>query len=575
MPQVVDDVAFLVEQLTRRIVELEARVSALENPSPPSPSRSASATTFEPAQSAAALVRTDSGASGNVIAVLGKAVLAMAGAYLLRAIAESTPSARFPMLLAGIVYACGWMAWAVRTHRTNHLASATYGTTATLILAPLLYESATKFQLLSIASTSAVLAAFVILVLVLAWHRNLQVLPWVGTLASISTVWILIFSTHDLLPLTCSLLAIASATEVAACLGHRLSLWAMVAIAADTAVALFVYMMTSPNGVPASYTAVSPTTTVLVSLSLLAIYGGGIVIRSFGELKRISNFEVLQGALVFVLASFGATRASQSSAPILAVLFLALSLVCYWGAWSRFSEPQQKRNRAVSASWAVLLMLIGVVEIFPPSVGALVFCLLGIAAVLLHRRNRGLSLALHASLYLAAAAVLSPFLSYGREAVAGTVPGIPHWTVWIVLASTTFCYCFALNPAGESWRHRMLWIVPAGLTAFGFAALAISMLHGIVASRFTVTASHIAGIRTIVTCLVALSLGYCASLLRRPELGWLAYTAVGLGALKLLVEDLRFGNAASLVVSLVFYGLILILLPRLLRPVGAKSLPVR
>jgi len=29
MPQVVDDVAFLVEQLTRRIVELEARVSAL------------------------------------------------------------------------------------------------------------------------------------------------------------------------------------------------------------------------------------------------------------------------------------------------------------------------------------------------------------------------------------------------------------------------------------------------------------------------------------------------------------------------------------------------------------------
>jgi hypothetical protein len=101
------------------------------------------------------------------------------------------------------------------------------------------------------------------------------------------------------------------------------------------------------------------------------------------------------------------------------------------------------------------------------------------------------------------------------------------------------------------------------------------MLHGIVASRFTVTASHIAGIRTIVTCLVALSLGYCASLLRRPELGWLAYAAVGLGALKLLLEDLRFGNAASLVVSLLFYGLILILLPRLLRPVGAKSLPVR
>jgi hypothetical protein len=36
-------------------------------------------------------------------------------------------------------------------------------------------------------------------------------------------------------------------------------------------------------------------------------------------------------------------------------------------------------------------------------------------------------------------------------------------------------------------------------------------------------------------------------------------------SLKLLFEDLRFGDAASLVVSLLFYGLILILLPRLTR----------
>ena len=48
----------------------------------------------------------------------------------------------------------------------------------------------------------------------------------------------------------------------------------------------------------------------------------------------------------------------------------------------------------------------------------------------------------------------------------------------------------------------------------------------------------------------------------RVELAWLAYATVGLGTFKLLVEDLRFGNAASLVVSLLFYGLILILLPR-------------
>ncbi|HEX7894136.1 MAG TPA: hypothetical protein VF447_08100, partial [Terriglobales bacterium] len=60
-------------------------------------------------------------------------------------------------------------------------------------------------------------------------------------------------------------------------------------------------------------------------------------------------------------------------------------------------------------------------------------------------------------------------------------------------------------------------------------------------------------------------LGFAASRWKRPELGWIAYTAVVLGAVKLLFQDLRLGNARSLVVSLVFYGLILILLPRLMR----------
>jgi hypothetical protein len=53
--------------------------------------------------------------------------------------------------------------------------------------------------------------------------------------------------------------------------------------------------------------------------------------------------------------------------------------------------------------------------------------------------------------------------------------------------------------------------------------------------------------------------------LKRAELLWVGYVAIAFGALKLLFEDLRFGNAASLVASLLFYGLILILIPRLTR----------
>jgi hypothetical protein len=65
--------------------------------------------------------------------------------------------------------------------------------------------------------------------------------------------------------------------------------------------------------------------------------------------------------------------------------------------------------------------------------------------------------------------------------------------------------------------------------------------------------------------LVALILAISGSRLRRAELVWVAYVAIAFGTLKLLFEDLRFGNAASLVASLLFYGLVLILIPRLTR----------
>ena len=48
-------------------------------------------------------------------------------------------------------------------------------------------------------------------------------------------------------------------------------------------------------------------------------------------------------------------------------------------------------------------------------------------------------------------------------------------------------------------------------------------------------------------------------------MGWVAYGAIGFGAFRLVVEDVQFGNAETLMVSLLFYGLILILLPRLTR----------
>jgi hypothetical protein len=145
------------------------------------------------------------------------------------------------------------MVWAIRTHAGSRFAGAIYGITAALILSPLLWESTTRFRVLSPTFTAMVLAAFFVLTLALASRRNLQVLPWVAALATVITAWALIIATHDLVPFTAALLAIALATEVAVGLGQRLSSRAVPAIAADLAVWLSIALITSSRGMPAGF----------------------------------------------------------------------------------------------------------------------------------------------------------------------------------------------------------------------------------------------------------------------------------------------------------------------------------
>ena len=218
----------------------------------------------------------------GTLPVFGKAVLGISGAYLLRAVAESGALPQWPILIFAIGYAYLWLVWAVRTRTTNTLASVTYAITATTILCPLLWESTVRFQILWPPFTAAVLVAFPMLAWALAWRENLQAIPWVTTVAAVATALALIIATRDLLPFTVGLLALALVAEATVDLGHRLSIRVVPAIAADFAVWLLIYVMTSPEGVPSEYRPIGSTAITVLCLALLAIYGGSIGMRSFG-----------------------------------------------------------------------------------------------------------------------------------------------------------------------------------------------------------------------------------------------------------------------------------------------------
>jgi hypothetical protein len=569
MPQVSNGIATDVEQLGERLRDLERRVAkleghpqesaigkpnlavtTLERPRPPATWRG-----FPPAE-----------LPGGAVPILGKAVLGIAGAYLLRAIAESGTIPKLHVLIVAIVYSALWMVWAVRTHATSRFASITYGITSALILSPLLWESTVRFQVLPPAFTAMVLVAFVVLALALAWRRDLQVIPWVATLATVITALALIIATRALVPLTAALLTVALATEVVTCFGRSLSLRAVPAIAADFAVWLLIDVMTSSEGVPEGYHPIGAITLTLLCFALLVIYGGSIGIRNFVLRQRIRIFEIAQCVLAFVLASFGALRASHgSAAPALGVLFLVLAAGYYWGALSRFAAEAHTRNRRVCATWAAVLLLAGSFLLFPPNLLVPFLCLAAVATVFAYTRTRKLSLGMHASLYLAAATAVSSLPIYAENALAGAVPSAPDWGVWVVTVSAAITYALGSRVLEEQTKRPILWVVPAVLVGFTTAALAVVAIVWLAAGRVELNASYLSVIRTIMNCALALALGFLGSRWHRVELGWIAYAAVAFGTLKLLFEDLRFGNPSSLVVSLLFYGLILILLPRLTR----------
>ncbi len=297
--------------------------------------------------------------------------------------------------------------------------------------------------MLSPAFTAAVLVTFVVLALALSWRGNLQLIPWVATLATVITALALIIATRELVPLTASLLAVALATEIAACLEHRLSLRAVPALAADFAVWLLVYVMTASDGVPEGYHPVAPAVIILLCLTLFAIYAGSVAVRSFALRRPIAIFEVVQGILAFGLAVLGTMRASHDeAAPALGAVSLVLAAVCYWGALSRFSDEAYTRNRQVFATYAAILLLAGSYLVLSASLRVPFLGLAAVTAALLYASSGNLSLGLHASFYLAAAATVSSLPNWVASALAGTVPGAPDWSAWIVGISAALCYVF-------------------------------------------------------------------------------------------------------------------------------------
>jgi len=579
MKSSLDEFVLVIDRLISRLDELESRVSALEHPVTPNEVAEARpvTTSTSPAATAAkaAAIATPQthplaqlSRSSNPMPVIGKVFLGIAGAYLLRALAESGSLPMWAVAGAAMVYAGAWLLAAARTPPAPIFAGASYATTAAVILPPMLWELTLRFRVMPAWAAATALVLFVALAAALAWQHKQASVVVPPVAFSVVAALALLVGTHDPVAFVTALLMMALIAEAAASTDRWPGLRPLVAVPLDLAMLALVLIYTGSNGVPPEYKSLATVDLLGLFAALPVIYGASVFTRTLALRRTIGMFETGQMSVALLLAGFGILRATHNSAAIgLGVLCLVAAVACYWLAYSRFEAPTFKRSYHVFSTWAIALALAGSLLCLPANVNVFFLGATTIAATFIGVRSARISLAFHGTVYLTAMAMISGALQYGFVVMIGNPPHAASWLVWTAFLFTIIGYAL-VSPAADApeqeqqWPQSLLRLVLATLATFAALAAILTAFH---VAFPTAAAAQMAAGRTLVICLLAVLLGWSGSRFRRAELLWLAYAAIVFCTLKLLLEYLRSGSAVAIAFSFFCYGMVWVLVPRFSR----------
>jgi len=519
-----------LEALAQAVEDLRRRVAALEGGSAAFAPKPEVSVSFEPALPSF---------SGGALSALGRLLLAIAGAYLLRAFSEAGILPPLAGALIGVLYAFGWLAAALRVAPSSKLLAAVHGVAAAAIAAPLLWEATARFHTLPAWAAASVLTLLVALGQFIAWRRDEPALAAITALAGSATAIALIPATLDPLPFAAAVMASAALVEGCALCDRALAWRWISALAADACAGILIFLLTRPQGLPEGYAAISRPVVLLLFASPGVIYVKSTAIRTALRNQPITGFEVVQVAAALALAVSGILAVAPAAAPFVGAWITALGAACYYGALAR--RPIPRNFHAFSAA-GLIFTLAGTSLSLPPPILASLWAAVAIAALLFARSN---TVALHGVAFLALAALRSGLLLSSLLALANAPALRPSPAALLCLIVIALCYPLAL---------RLRVNAAAPLAA---AALLLLVSTGLAAHLLPVT------LVTVLICAVALALAWFGTL--RPELTGLLYAWMIAGGAKILMVDFRQGTPASLAASFLVYGATLIALQRVLK----------
>lgn len=567
-----------LERLERRLDDvsvtlrrLEARVQALEEDQE------------EHGPRAAGVVESSALAAGEgpdlpgLLTHLGRCVLVLGGAFLIRAITDSGAIAAGTGVALGLAYAVSWLLIADRTgRRRNAIGAAFCGVIALVIAYPLLWEATFRFQVLTATAAAAAVTVLTALALLVAWRTSLQVLAWAGTLGAVATVVPMLVVTRFVVGFGFVLLAVGLATVWLAYSRRWHGVRWPAAVAVDLMVLQATVLAARPGGPIAPYHGLSLAAVAWLAVAFVLVYLGSFAARILARQRNPTAFEALQSLAVLAIGLGGAWRvgdaAGWSPVPLgLGVLALA---ACAYGVAFTFIERRDGRGLSFQffASIALLLALIGARHTLSEAGAALLWCGLCLVAAALAARFDRITLRIHSAAYLIAAAFSSGLLAWTFDALfaaasVGWGPRSVAAMVSLVAAAVAYpLLACGHRPSPPRWFNRLPAMVAAIVAALGAAGLGVA---GVVAASGgaadSVDPGVLAAARSALVAAAVLAFAALGRLERFAELSWLVYPLLVGAGVKLLLEDLVRGRALTLFPALACYGIALIVAPRLLR----------
>ncbi len=561
------------EQLAIRIGALERRLAALEAraPAPVIPIREATADGDGDALARLASLRASD--LGAILALVGRTLVVLAGAYLLRALTESGRLTPGPGVLLGLAFALIWIVMAERTGgQGRSLNAAFHGMAFALIAFPILFEAVTRFHFFSTPMAAVGLGSCAAVGLAVASRRQLPGVAWITTLGALITAAALMFVTTELGPFALFLVWLGVATLW---LGEwrRWTLLAWpIALGADLSILVLTGRSVTLDVLD------TPGMAIAAQALLLLGYLGSVGIRTLVLERDVIPFDVAQSVAAVVVGLGGAAYVTVTGGgrSFLGISMLALAAACY-GAAIHFAE--RHRNFHYYTSMGLLLALMGWALFLPEAALGLVYAALGLSSAWAGRMTQWLTFRAQGALYLVAAAFASGLLahvSYGlglptipAHAPSGAMLGV------LVLSVVAVWGLGGLGQASRASGARVPRLVGLGLVLGGLLGIAAAWLAPAITSGAApaLRGGLVATLRTALLVSVVLALGWTAGTLRFVDGAWLVYPLLLLTGVKFVLEDLRAGEASTLFVGFALYGLALILGPWLCRRRGTASVP--